>query len=251
VARSVTDVAGYRAVHQDAVHARCYDQQFWSPRSARALTWGLEQELLDLVLARDLDRRPSVAIDFACGTGRILSYLEGRAERTIGVDVSAQMLDLARRRCRRSQLIRHDVTEAPVPDLPAPVDLVTAFRFFLNAEPDLRAGVLDWMRGVLAPDGALVANFHLNPNSMRGLYLRARWAGRRRSPMLAPREVETILQAAGFRSTAYYGYEYLPYRRAGDRVLARRFRGRVEAALLDRPSLARLGGSFLVVARPQ
>lgn len=247
----MTEVAGYRAVHQDVAHARCYDQQFWSPHSVRALTWGLEQELLDRVFARDLHGRPAVAVDFACGTGRILSYLEGRVDRTIGVDVSAEMLALARPRCRRSQLIQHDVTVAPAPGLPSRVDLVTAFRFFLNAEPELRAGVLEWVRGMLAPSGALVANFHLNPNSMRGLYLRARWAGRRRSPMLGPGEVETMLHAAGFRSAAYYGYEYLPYRRAGDRVLAPRLRTRVETLLLDRPPLARLGGSFLVVARPR
>lgn len=244
-------LVGYRMAHQDADHARYYDRDFWLASSAKGLNWEIEQRILDRVFERHLNPPPLRAVDFACGTGRVLQYLEARVHETIGIDVSAQMLALARPRCAGSRLIQHDVTLAPLRDLLRPIDLVTAFRFFLNAEPKLRRDGLVWMRSVLRPNGVLVANFHLNPASLRGRYLRMRWAGQQRVPMLAPRDVDEMLAAAGFDVLARYGYEYLPYRREGTRLWAPAVRRRLEMMLLDKPRIAALGGAFIVVARPQ
>lgn len=251
VQRNSESLVSYRTAHQDADHARYYDRDFWLPTSAKGLNWEIEQRILDWVFARHLHPPPVRAVDFACGTGRVLQYLAARVNETIGIDVSAEMLALARARCTASRLIQHDVTVTPLRDLPHPIDLVTAFRFFLNAEPTLRRDGLAWMRTVLRPNGVLVANFHLNPASLRGRYLRMRWAGQRRVPMLAPRDVDEMLAAAGFDVLAQYGYEYLPYRREGTRLRAPALRRRLEMMLLDRPRIAALGGAFIVVARPQ
>jgi SAM-dependent methyltransferase len=248
---ATADRAGYRAAHQNAEHARYYDRDFWSPQSAKGLNWELEQRLLDRIFVRHLRPLPTRAVDFACGTGRVLRYLEERVAETTGIDVSAEMLALATPRCPRSRLVLHDVTVAPLPESPHPVDLITAFRFFLNAEPRLRRDALAWMRSVLSPNGSLVANFHLNPVSLRGCYLRMRWAGQERVPMLGPRTVDHLLAAAGFDVVARYGYEYLPYRREGTRLFAPTLRRKVELSLLDKPRLGRFGGAFLVVARPR
>jgi SAM-dependent methyltransferase len=242
---------GYRMAHRDADHARDYDRDFWSPSSAKGLNWQIEQRILDLTFERHLHPAPLRAVDFACGTGRVLQYLESRVNETIGIDVSAQMLALARPRCSRSRLVQHDVTVTPLRDLPHPIDLVTAFRFFLNAEPTLQRDGLAWIRSVLRPDGVLVANFHLNPASLRGRYLRMRWAGQQRMPMLTPRAVDDMFTDAGFDIVARYGYEYLPYRREGSRLWAPGLRRRLEMVLLDKPRIVALGGAFIVVARPR
>ncbi len=241
---------GYRATHQSRDHAALYDRDFWSASSAKGLDWELEQRILDLIFDRHLIPRPRRVLDFACGTGRVLHYLENRADETFGVDVSPEMLALARPRCTRSVLVEHDVTVSTPLQLTGTFDLVTAFRFFLNAESSLRHDALEWVRGALDPDGHLVANFHLNPASLRGRYLRARWRGRPRTPMLTPADVDELLAANGFARIARYGYEYLPYRRDGARLLGSGIRRSVEGALLDRPALARFAGAFIVVARP-
>jgi SAM-dependent methyltransferase len=246
-----TSTHNYREAHQDAQHARYYDRDFGSPSTAKALNWELEQRILDTVFAKHLQPAPRIAIDFACGAGRVLQYLEDRVDETIGLDISAEMLALAAPRCPRSRLVRHDVTRASTSELPASVDLVTAFRFFLNAEPQLRHDALAWIRSALNPGGHLVANFHLNPASLRGRYLRLRWGGRRRTPMLSPSDAETLLGDADFDVVAVYGYEYLPYRRAGSRLRAVALRRRVEAGLLDRLRITGLSGAFIVVARPR
>jgi SAM-dependent methyltransferase len=242
---------GYRSSHRSRAHARTYDPQFWAPASARALDWDLEQRLLDRILARHLPAAPARALDFACGTGRILRYLESRIADTTGVDNSEEMLAYARARCPDSHLIVHDVTTGAHPDLPTAVDLVTAFRFFLNAEPELRSDVLAWIRSVLGANGTLIANFHLNPRSLRGTYLRLRWLGRPRTPMMSPKQARELLAAAGFEVIAQYGYEYLPYRRDGSHLRAVALRRRAEIGLLDRRRIAGAGGAFVVVARPR
>jgi predicted TPR repeat methyltransferase len=243
--------ADYRSQHLDPAHAEYYDEGFWSPGTAKHLNWDLERRLLDLVIDRHLHAPIDLALDVACGTGRVLQYLETKAARTVGIDISSAMLGIAQARCSRSRLLRRDVTAQPEPELRHRADLVTAFRFLLNAEPDLRLGALRSADSMLAPAGILVANVHLNPRSARGIYLRARWRGRQRSPMLAPSQATALLAEAGFELLALYGYEYLPYRRDGSRLAAVNLRRRLENSLLDRPRVARVGGAFLLVARPR
>jgi SAM-dependent methyltransferase len=241
--------ASYRDSHLGAAKALDYDAGFWRQGTAKAIAWELERQLLDLTFDRHLPRRPAHAVDFACGTGRVLQYLEQRVDETTGIDVSAEMLKLARQRCRRSALIRCDVTRGESPELDGEIDLVTTFRFLLNAEPALRSAALRWIRAVLIPGGHLVANFHLNPLSVRGRYLRLRRLGQPALPMLSPAEAQSVLAATGFTAVACYGYEYLPYRRDGDHLMAPKLRQRLESALLNRPWLAGVGGAFVMVAR--
>ena len=65
----------YRQSHLEPEIADRYDRDLWDPRTARGLEWVLEQRILTEMLA---GRAPSrLAIDFACGTGRVLEYLAG------------------------------------------------------------------------------------------------------------------------------------------------------------------------------
>lgn len=242
----------YRVSHRGAGKAAEYDHDFWSFGSAKFQSWTIERRLLARVFDELLAAPPERALDFACGTGRVLAELEQRVPATVGIDVSPEMLAIAGRRCTRSRLICADVTSGAEasPQLDRPFDLVTSFRFFLNAEPGLRRASLQWLHGHLSPQGRLVANFHLNPNSLRGLYLRARWRGHRRVPMLSIGEIERLLAEAGFAIVDVQGYEYLPYRRDGAALALPHLRARVEDLLFARPGLRRVAGCHLVVARP-
>lgn len=242
----------YRISHRGADKAADYDHDFWTFGAAKAQNWAIERRLLERVFDSVLPAPPQRAVDFACGTGRVLAELEARVPETYGIDVSPEMLAIARERCPGSQLICRDVTTSTEPiELGGPVDLVTSFRFFLNAEPALRRAALAWIRDALSPDGRLVANFHLNPNSLRGMYLRLRLFRRRRMPMLSPRDIAELLADCGFVIEDVQGYEYLPYRREGARLIAPRLRARVEDALSGWRFARPLAGCHLVVARPR
>lgn len=106
-------------------------------------------------------------LDFACGTARITQRIESLALESFGVDVSESMLNEARRKCHCTQFVCADITQSDV--LPGPFDLVTAFRFFGNAQHELRASVLTAINRRLRQNGYLVINNHRNPYSCLGL----------------------------------------------------------------------------------
>jgi SAM-dependent methyltransferase len=103
-------------------------------------------------------------LDFACGTGRITRVLAPFARESCGVDVSASMLEVARTKCLSTRFIRADLTNEE-PDW-EPFDLVTSFRFFGNAEYELRTLALGAINSALREGGYLILNNHRNPHSV-------------------------------------------------------------------------------------
>jgi SAM-dependent methyltransferase len=203
----------------------------------------LERRLIDGLLREHPPAQR--AIDFACGTGRVLGFLAERVPEVIGVDVSPAMIEVARERCPTARLVLGDVTVNPGL-LTESADVVTAFRFLLNAEPPLRAAALDWMRDRLGPEGLLIANFHLNPRSPRGRYLRLRHASN--VTMMGVSEAHALLGRHGLSVRQVRGYSYLPYRRDGSRVFLPRVRRIVEGWLARVDLLTDWGSCFLLLA---
>jgi SAM-dependent methyltransferase len=158
-----------------------------------------ESFYLRRLLGTVLPARVGRYLDFACGTGRITRELESRADESLGVDVSATMLEAARDRCRFTQFIEADITRAATQEQHGlrGFDLVTAFRFFGNAEPELRRDALQAINRALRPGGALVLDNHRNPHAL------ARWGhrltGGRTGARLGYFELRSLLREAGFR----------------------------------------------------
>jgi len=236
----------YRKSHMGASKPKEYDPQFWIPGATNHLFWQIERQIL-LDIMDCLKPRPKRALDFACGTGRVLSFLEGHVPETVGVDISGDMLKLARHRCQRSQIIEGDVTTNP-DLLTGKFDLITAFRFFLNAQPELRQNVLAALRRVLADEGILVANFHLNPKSITGSYLRFRhWLKGSNRAMMSLKEAKDLLESSGYKPVEIRGYGYLFHRRKQVRFL--RLRGPLEKALAKINPYPEVALNFIVAAR--
>lgn len=109
-------------------------------------------------------------LDFACGTGRITSVMEQMAETSIGLDVSESMVAEARKRCQSTEFVLGDITSQSI-DL-EPVNCVTAFRFFGNAQDNLRTAVLEKLSPLVVKGGYLIINNHRNPKSLHEWLLR-------------------------------------------------------------------------------
>jgi ubiquinone/menaquinone biosynthesis C-methylase UbiE len=92
------------------------------------------------------------ALDAACGTGRHAAYLHSLGHEVVGVDVSANMLALARAKVPEGDFRQGDVCQLPVPD--QDVDLVVC-ALALTHVPDLAAAFTEFSR-VLRPGGHLV-----------------------------------------------------------------------------------------------
>jgi SAM-dependent methyltransferase len=249
-AGAATGPGSYRKSHLGAAKARSYDEDLWDFRSAKGLDWLVEQRLLAGILHALVSPGPHSVADFACGTGRVLEFLGRYYPSPVGIDISPDMLALARVRCPQARLILGDVTSTPGL-ASGPFDLITSFRFFLNAEPSLQSEVLTWMRDSLRPQGLVVVNFHLNPASLRGMYLRLRMNPAARPPMMRVGDARRLFANHGFTVRQILGYSYLPYRRDGRSLRGPVVRRAAEMSLAGRKILEPIAGSFLMVAALQ
>jgi SAM-dependent methyltransferase len=175
-----------------------YDETF-SPdvNPYRAMVWRLEQRALDGIVRDRLASGPVTHLDFACGTGRILGHLMGQVSSTTGVDVSSSMMEVARKVAPAAELIEADLTQQDVLG-ERTFDLITAFRFFPNAEPELRQAVCSVLKRHLAANGVLVFNNHKNRNSLRRRISRLRGPGTPTGTMIHT-EVQALLAQSGLR----------------------------------------------------
>jgi SAM-dependent methyltransferase len=123
----------------------------------------LEREILKKIfLSAPSD--PEV-LDFACGTWRILEFLETYFDHITWLDVSPDMMAIARSKTKKAKFLKGDITDWY--ELPSTYDIITAFRFFLNAESQLRSDGLKAIIQYLNTDGIFIFNNHWNKHSLR------------------------------------------------------------------------------------
>jgi 2-polyprenyl-3-methyl-5-hydroxy-6-metoxy-1,4-benzoquinol methylase len=130
---------------------------------------------LEHVILRDMFRRlrssdPNTAyLDFACGTGRIISVFKDLIHTKVGVDTSEGQLAVAGKKVPDAEFIRGNVVANPELLGGRHFDFITSFRLLLNLEPENRVPILRALRELLAPEGYLIVDNHMNRYSVLGL----------------------------------------------------------------------------------
>lgn len=159
-----TSPPDYRASHLS--EGEDYHRKF-SEHPYRAVIWEIEQRILLEALSRFVPNMGEARLlDFACGTGRVLAFLEHRFGAATGIDVSSSMLMVAKQQLHSSDLHCTDITRTTEFD-DRRYEAITAFRFFPNAEPDLRSAVMAKLSLMLSRDGVVIFNNHLRCGSLR------------------------------------------------------------------------------------
>jgi SAM-dependent methyltransferase len=176
-----------------------------------AAIWDLQRSFLENWLREFRKSHVRLkGLDFACGTGRIASRTELFTDDIVGLDISADMLEVAKKQTSRTDLRLGDILSEPsIVDYD--YDLITAFRFFLNAEADLRARIMRSLAERLRDDRSrLIFNIHGNRHSIRHLTLRMRGGrGTWRNEMSLD-EVRRLTDSAGLEIEAWHGFGVLP-----------------------------------------
>jgi SAM-dependent methyltransferase len=192
--------------------AEAYDR-FYETGTADDALWQIERALLAECVQEVCTGRDCSYLDFACGTGRVIAFIEQHVAKSLGIDISPEMLALARSKVRRSQLICCDVLRDPPPEK---FDVITAFRFFLNAEPSLRTAVMRTLASLLRDrTSRLIFTNHGNPFSYKAAlwpYHRARALRRgsaRAGNYLTHGEVLTLLRDSGLEIVEREGYGFI------------------------------------------
>jgi ubiquinone/menaquinone biosynthesis C-methylase UbiE len=141
LADAAVEVARVSTVEGYGIWSATYD----GPNSAFDIDGPIVREIVDGLPT-------GVALDAACGTGRVSALLAGRGHRIVGVDSSPDMLARARERVPDGAFHLGDLHRLPVDD--DAVDLVTC-SLALTHVADLRPVMAEFAR-VLRPGGHLV-----------------------------------------------------------------------------------------------
>ena len=151
----------YRDVH--LAKGGEYDANLASyPFDAYMSAW--EYHHLPLLIGKHFPDGVGRYLDFACGTGRIVSRVAPLARESCAVDISSTMIDEARKKCPGTEFFLADLTTTDL-DL-GQFDLITSFRLFGNAQDTLREGALKALTKRLRQGGSLIINSHRNPRAL-------------------------------------------------------------------------------------
>lgn len=195
----------YKHQFLSAQSAARYDETEYGESSYSQILWELEKKVIrDIVDELRQTQEQIRYLDFASGTGRVAAFVEGLVDCATAVDVSESMLSRARQRLRRTTVLCRDITTDPN-RAEERYDLITAFRFFLNAEPALRQVAMRALAARLRDDSSvLVFNNHGNLWSLKmlkwpyHLLLRAGQHGWQ-AKYLRYSQIEHLLESAGLR----------------------------------------------------
>ncbi|MEK7643499.1 MAG: class I SAM-dependent methyltransferase [Patescibacteria group bacterium] len=197
----------YRISHQSIRKTDQYERMIYRAGSYDDRIWEIEQG----ILARELaSYSTGDALDFACGTGRITVFLEDKVTHVTGVDIASEMIDEARHKTVRAEYIVADLTVADV-FKDRTFNIITAFRFFLNAQSELREAALK----VLVPklhdsQSIFIANVHGNSMSYR-FFTKILFTLRgRKLNTMSVMSARRLFRAHGLEVVRWYGIGVVP-----------------------------------------
>jgi len=185
--------------------AKDYDARLFAPGSFDAAIWEGEQRLLDRIVQEHVPRRQSY-LDFACGTGRVLSHLERSFATSVGLDISATMLAAARGRVPTARFVEGDAARDPAVLAGERFDFISAFRFFLNAQPSLRDAAMSFLASALRDDDSrLLFNVHGNRFSTRAVVAAKAKLTREQFSSMSIAESVDLAARHGLQVVEWYG----------------------------------------------
>lgn len=199
-------------------------EKLYGESTRDSLIWRLQQPYLTSIIQGILQARGSIdALDFACGTGRILTFVEPFVNRIDAIDISPAMAEVARNRATKARVVVGDITQPDI--LARQYDVATAFRFLLNSSDEARHGALESLRErLLERRGYLIVNNHGNLHSLRHPVMKFGRKNTDLSNELRHSEVRDLLDRTGFKLIQYRGFGLFPdvaYRLPLGRALTR------------------------------
>jgi len=198
----------YRESHKSKNKGEEYHRRFHE-NNFQSLVYKWEQKILKEI---SKDKVYSDYLDFACGTGRITKILAPYAENATGIDISEEMLKTARKVVADANFIHGDVTTEVIERITS-YDIITCFRFFTNAQDELRESVLSWISDHTENDGYFIFNIHMNSNSPYALLARGYefFFGKRKGfNHITLKDLSKMGLDSSYKVVKLYGYGIFP-----------------------------------------
>jgi hypothetical protein len=201
---NVNTESTYRQQFARTSKAEEYDRVQYDPRSYSEVLWQIERDQLTELVDEFRRTHESIEyLDFAAGTGRVISFMEDKVDHATGIEISSAMVERAQQKLNKGRMLCTDITVEGA-EIEGRYDLITAFRFVLNAEPGLRRSGIEALAARLRDETSLlVFNNHGNLFSHKLLFwplhkLRSRRKGyRTEGNYMTNRQARRLAQEAG------------------------------------------------------
>ncbi len=89
----------YEERFKNAIMADDYSRNVYAKNSYYSLMWNIEKIVLEREIV-SINKKNIKYLDFACGTGRVISYVENFVESSHGIDISQEMLNIASKKTK-------------------------------------------------------------------------------------------------------------------------------------------------------
>lgn len=201
----------YRISHISERKSIQYEYDIFKRGSYDDFLWQVEHEIIQREFAYFANQIANMHyLDFACGTGRILALGEQYAQESIGIDIAPAMLDIARNKIKHSSLILGDLTREDYFRYQS-FDIITAFRFFLNAQCELQDSAMKVLVSKLRDrDSVLIFNMHGNMWSHRILTKLWYWIRGHRLNVSSYWRVKLLTKKHDLKIIRWYGFGWVP-----------------------------------------
>lgn len=174
--------------------ASTYDQNRFDNSYGRFIDTQ-ERKILDTLLTNQNEQ----ILDLACGTGRLLNYA------SIGVDASAEMIEVARRKFPEKIFLQNEVHQITLQN--NSVDTIISFHFFMHLDQAKINQVLEESNKILKKNGRII--FDIPSRKRRNLlgYKKANWHG---ATSLSIKDLEAH---PNFKIKRTFGFLFFPIHR--------------------------------------
>ncbi|SFR59391.1 Methyltransferase domain-containing protein [Thiomicrospira sp. ALE5] len=170
------------------------------------MMWQFEKAFLKDFVKTKL---PRTYLDFAGGTGRVAKLMEENTKANQYIlDTSTLMLEVARSHLSKTCILNADFKDDPSELEGVRFDLITAFRFFPNAEPPLRDAAMNFISTKMESGGFLICNNHRNFWSIPYTLSRLTFQGGDKGMLNS--ELTTLAEKNGFELVKVFSIGKLP-----------------------------------------
>ena len=216
----------YKDTHKWENYWKNYDKKLYLKDTFDNRCWELERSILYHILKNKIEYN---FLDFAVWTWRVSSFLESIWIINIKwIDISKEMLKEAEKKLKNTKLYEWDIEKDNFFNK-WEFDIITTFRFFLNADEWLRRTILPKLNYYLNDDGILIFNIHANKfswkwfihlfrNTSRYIFYKSLWKilwkkenWKTYKNNLSINYIERLLKENWFDIVDIYSYQYIPY----------------------------------------
>ncbi len=242
---------GYSGAFQSFDSTQKYAEVVYGRESYDSFIWTIQKKRLLAIFEglNEIHEGGLVHFDFACGTGRIISAVETLTTKSTGIDISSIMLTIARKNVKCADLRQGDILEDPNV-VGFNYDVITAFRFFLNAEPELRTSIMKVLSLRLrSSKSRLIFNIQGNSRSFRHLSIAYRAKRGECHNEMSYKDVCTLVEGAGLEIESWYGFGICP--RLLFRTILRPLMRVIDRFAVRLPFLKSVSYDLLFVCKPK